>query len=122
MVSGIKFTDFKTGLKDCSLPAGNIKPEVYPTHYGGLVMQEIVYKPKGVCARQIRLAVDHGILTHVSFEDGCDGNSQGLSRLLEGMPVAEVIRRLKGISCEGKETSCPDQLARALEGIAEEQK
>lgn len=83
-------------------------------------MQEIVYKPKGVCAKQIRLAVNHGILTQVSFEDGCDGNSQGLSRLLEGMPVAEVIRRLKGISCEGKTTSCPDQLAKALEGMVEE--
>jgi uncharacterized protein (TIGR03905 family) len=85
-------------------------------------MQEIVYKPKGVCARQIRLAVDNGILMQVSFENGCDGNSQGLSRLLEGMPVAEVIRRLKGIRCEGKPTSCPDQLAKALEGLAEEKK
>lgn len=83
-------------------------------------MQEIVYKPKGVCARQICLAVDNGILTRVSFENGCDGNSQGLSRLLVGMPVAEVIRRLKGISCEGKATSCPDQLVKALEGMVEE--
>lgn len=85
-------------------------------------MQELVYKPKGVCARQIRLAVDNGILIQVTFENSCDGNSQGLSRLLEGMPVAEVIRRLKGISCEGKATSCPDQLARALEGMVEEKK
>lgn len=85
-------------------------------------MQELVYKPKGVCARQIRLAVDNGILIQVTFENGCDGNSQGLSRLLEGIPVAEVIRRLKGISCEGKATSCPDQLARALEGMVEEKK
>ena len=83
-------------------------------------MQEITYKPKGVCAREIRLSVDNGVLTHVSFENGCDGNSQGLSRLLEGMPVAEAIRRLKGIQCEGKPTSCPVQLARALEGMGKE--
>jgi uncharacterized protein (TIGR03905 family) len=80
-------------------------------------MQELVYKPKGVCARQIRLVVDNDILIRVVFENGCDGNSQGLGRLLEGMPVAEVIRKLKGISCEGKATSCPDQLVKALEGI-----
>lgn len=51
----------------------------------------------------------------VSFQDGCDGNLQGISRLVEGMPVREVIKRLKGISCDGKGTSCPDQLAKALE-------
>lgn len=82
-------------------------------------MQEIVYKPKGICASRIRLVVDNGILTRVSFENGCDGNAQGISRLAEGMPVVEVIRRLKGISCEGKATSCPDQLAKALEGMME---
>ena len=83
-------------------------------------MRELAYKPKGVCARRIHLAIDNGIVIRVEFENGCDGNAQGISRLVEGMPVAEVIRKLKGINCEGKGTSCPDQLAKALEGMEKE--
>ncbi|NLP42891.1 MAG: TIGR03905 family TSCPD domain-containing protein, partial [Veillonellaceae bacterium] len=56
----------------------------------------------------------------VSFSSGCSGNLQGISRLVEGMPIQEVIKRLKGISCGGKDTSCPDQLARALAQFAAE--
>ena len=82
-------------------------------------MQEFVFKTKGVCSTQIHFAVDNGILVRVRFESGCDGNGQGIGRLVEGMPVGEVIRRLRGIGCDGKKTSCPDQLARALEGMAE---
>ena len=78
-------------------------------------MQKLVYETKGVCATRIHLAIEDGVLIRVRFEDGCDGNSQGLCRLLEGMPVSEIIRRLRGIHCDGKETSCPDQLAQALE-------
>lgn len=78
-------------------------------------MQELLYKPKGVCARLIHLVIDNGIIIRIRFEDGCDGNAQGLSRLLEGMPAMEAIRRLKGIRCGGKATSCPDQLVKALE-------
>jgi uncharacterized protein (TIGR03905 family) len=81
-------------------------------------MQELVYKTKGVCATRINLVIDEGVLVRVGFEEGCDGNSQGLCRLLEGMPVTEVIRRLRGICCDGKDTSCPDQLARALELVS----
>lgn len=80
-------------------------------------MQELEYKTKGVCTRRIHLAIDNGVIARVSFENGCDGNAQGLSRLVEGMPVMEVIERLRGIRCEGKPTSCPDQLARALEEL-----
>lgn len=83
-------------------------------------MRELVYETKGVCATRIRLTVSDGILVKVSFEDGCDGNSQGLGRLVEGMAVTEVIGRLRGIRCDGKETSCPDQLARALEEMLDE--
>jgi uncharacterized protein (TIGR03905 family) len=59
--------------------------------------------------------VEDGILTHVDFERGCSGNLIGLSRLAEGLPAREVINRLKGIRCGLKGTSCPDQLATALE-------
>ena len=78
-------------------------------------MQELIYETKGVCATRIYLQVENGILIHVNFENGCDGNTQGISRLVEGMPVKEVIQRLKGIRCDEKETSCPDQLVKALE-------
>ncbi len=78
-------------------------------------MQEIIYETRGVCSSRIFLQVENGVLIQVRFEDGCDGNAKGLCRLVEGMPVKEVIRRLKGIHCEDKDTSCPDQLARALE-------
>jgi uncharacterized protein (TIGR03905 family) len=82
-------------------------------------MREYVYETKGVCATRIRFAVEDGILVRVCFEDGCDGNSQGLARLVEGMAVTDVIRHLRGIRCEDRDTSCPDQLARALEKLVE---
>ncbi|HYH02167.1 MAG TPA: TIGR03905 family TSCPD domain-containing protein [Bacillota bacterium] len=80
-------------------------------------MKEFAFKTKGVCARQIYFTIDQGLITGVRFDSGCDGNLQGISRLVEGMPVSEVIKRLRGISCEGKATSCPDQLAQALENL-----
>lgn len=80
-------------------------------------MHEMTYEPQGVCSTRIRVTIADGILVKACFEDGCDGNSQGLCRLAEGRPVAEVIHRLKGIHCGDKDTSCPDQLARALENL-----
>lgn len=68
----------------------------------------------GVCAKEITFDIDNGVIKKVSFSSGCSGNLQGISRLVEGMPIQEVIKRLKGISCGGKDTSCPDQLAKAL--------
>ena len=73
------------------------------------------YKTFGVCSRAINFEVEDGVIKHVDFEGGCSGNTQGVSRLVEGMSVDEAIRRLRGISCNGRPTSCPDQLARALE-------
>lgn len=61
--------------------------------------------------------IDNSILKNVRFEAGCDGNLQAISQLLEGMPVTEVIKRLRGIDCEEKGSSCSDQLARALEEV-----
>ncbi len=82
-------------------------------------MEEYSYKTKGVCSKGIQFAVEKGVLAKVRFESGCDGNLQGISRLVEGMTVAEVIQRLQGIRCNGKNTSCPDQLARALKAVSD---
>ena len=72
------------------------------------------YKTHGVCARAISFDVENNRLVNVQFAGGCSGNTQGLSRLIEGMDVDEAIRRLDGIQCGPRPTSCPDQLARAL--------
>lgn len=72
------------------------------------------FKTKGVCSQEIFFDVRDNKLTHVEFVGGCSGNSQGVARLLEGMEVDEAIRRLDGIHCGPRPTSCPDQLARAL--------
>ncbi|HOJ09548.1 MAG TPA: TIGR03905 family TSCPD domain-containing protein [Clostridiales bacterium] len=82
-------------------------------------MQQITYITKGTCSRQIDICYEKNTLVSVSFKSGCSGNLQGISKLVEGMPIEEVIRKLKGINCGGKGTSCPDQLARALESILE---
>ena len=74
----------------------------------------IEYRPRGVCSRAMRVEVEQGVIRSVRVEGGCSGNLQGIARLVEGMPAEEAVRRLDGIRCGGKETSCPDQLARAL--------
>lgn len=76
---------------------------------------KFVYKPKGVCSEEIYLDIVDGIVKSVEFKSGCSGNLQGISKLIEGMKVEEVIIKLSGISCGGKGTSCPDQLSRALQ-------
>lgn len=75
------------------------------------------YYPKGVCSRQIDLEIEDGIIKNVSFIGGCNGNLQGISALVKGRKPEEIIPLIKGINCNGKGTSCPDQLARALEQI-----
>ncbi len=70
----------------------------------------------GTCSRAIDIEVsDDGIVERVEFIGGCHGNTQGISALVKGIPAHEVVSRLKGIRCKNKPTSCPDQLARALE-------
>ncbi|MCF0199936.1 MAG: TIGR03905 family TSCPD domain-containing protein [Bacteroidales bacterium] len=71
----------------------------------------------GTCSRAVSFDVEDGIVKNVVFEGGCHGNTQGVSRLVEGMRVEEVIKRLDGIRCGFKMTSCPDQLAKALKEI-----
>ncbi len=73
------------------------------------------YDTQGTCSAQINFEVEDGIVKNVQFVRGCNGNTQGVARLAEGMKVEDVIARLKGINCNGRGTSCPDQLARALE-------
>lgn len=74
----------------------------------------IHYTPRGVCSRRFQIQVEDGIIQSVQVEGGCSGNLQGLSALLRGMTVEEAIRRMEGIHCGFKATSCPDQLAQAL--------
>ena len=78
-------------------------------------MGRFTYQPQGVCSSQIDFEVEDGIVKNVRFTRGCNGNTQGISALVEGMKVDDVISRLKGTNCNGRGTSCPDQLARALE-------
>lgn len=73
------------------------------------------FQPKGVCSTSIDIELDNGIIRSVAFVGGCSGNLQGIAKLVEGMPAEEAIDRLKGIHCGYKATSCPDQLAKALE-------
>ena len=72
------------------------------------------YKTKGTCSSKILFDVDDGVLHNLEYIGGCNGNLQGLSRLVEGMQVDDVIARVQGIHCGAKPTSCPDQLAQAL--------
>lgn len=72
------------------------------------------YKPQGVCSRQINIELDGDVIESVEFIGGCAGNAMGISQLVKGMKVDEVIRRMEGITCGYKATSCPDQLAKAL--------
>ena len=72
------------------------------------------YRPKGVCSQLMEVEVEDGKVRRVEVVGGCNGNLQGISRLVVGMQAEEAIRRMEGIRCGGKPTSCPDQLAKAL--------
>lgn len=73
------------------------------------------YIPNGVCSRRMIIDIENDVIKEVKIEGGCAGNTVGISKLVEGMKVEEVIKKLKGIPCGLKRTSCPDQLAKALE-------
>lgn len=78
-------------------------------------MDSLTYKTQGTCSRQIDIELKDGLIDSVKFTGGCHGNLQGVSALVKGMEPREAIARLKGIRCGAKPTSCPDQLALALE-------
>ena len=75
------------------------------------------YKTSGTCSRGIEIEINNGIISSVSFNGGCHGNTQGIASLVAGMTPQQVIGRLGGIQCGAKGTSCPDQLAKALQEI-----
>ncbi len=76
--------------------------------------------PRGVCSQQINLELDNnGKIVDCEFIGGCAGNTQGICMLVKGMDAEEAVKRLKGIDCRGRGTSCPDQLATALEEALE---
>ncbi len=72
------------------------------------------YKTTGTCSQRILFEINDNIISNVQFIGGCNGNLQGISKLVEGMDVDQVIERIAGIHCGMKPTSCPDQLAKAL--------
>lgn len=78
------------------------------------------YTPKKTCARQIQFEINDGKLSNVQFVGGCNGNLKGIASLVEGMPWREVIQRLSGIHCGLKDTSCPDQLSKAIQEAMKE--
>ena len=78
---------------------------------------EYRFTPQGVCSTQIIVEVEEGIIQKLIVENGCHGNLQGISKLVEGMKIEEVIKRLEGIDCRGRGTSCPDQIAKMLKQI-----
>ena len=80
------------------------------------------YTTRGTCSRLNKFDFDGDKVKDVQFVMGCHGNTQGVAKLVEGMDIHEVIKRLKGIDCNGRGTSCPDQLAQALEQYLEQQK
>lgn len=81
----------------------------------------INYKTSGTCSRNIHLTIEDGIVKDVAFEGGCHGNTQGICRLVIGRPAAEVAELLRGVDCRGKGTSCPDQLAKAIDQVLAEE-
>lgn len=83
-------------------------------------MSKFSYTPRGVCSAQIDFEIDGDIVKNVQFTRGCNGNTQGIGRLVEGMKIDDVISKLKGVNCNGRGTSCPDQLALALEAAKKE--
>ena len=77
-------------------------------------MDKISYIPRGVCSRKIDIEIEDGIIISAKYSGGCAGNTQGVAALIKSMSVDDAIERLSGIRCGFKNTSCPDQLARAL--------
>lgn len=77
-------------------------------------METIHYQPRGVCSRAMEIDVEDGVILNLRTTGGCNGNLKGISKLVQGMKIDEVIRRLEGTTCGFKPTSCPDQLAQAL--------
>ena len=81
-------------------------------------METYVYKPKGVCARQMTFEMDNDVIVSVEIVGGCNGNLAGISRILRNKTIDEVLEAFEGVKCGFKPTSCPDQIAKALKTIS----
>ncbi len=77
----------------------------------------MTYKPSGVCSKEIQIELSGDRIKEVYFVGGCNGNLKGIGALVEGMKTQDAIKKLKGITCGTRQTSCPDQLAKALESL-----
>jgi uncharacterized protein (TIGR03905 family) len=80
---------------------------------------QYIYNTTGTCSKQILLDVEDGVINDVKFLGGCNGNLQGISKLVKGHKVEDIIDKLQGIKCGMKDTSCPDQLSKALQTIVD---
>ena len=80
---------------------------------------QYIYNTTGTCSKQILLDVENGVINDVKFLGGCNGNLQGISKLVKGQKVEDIIDKLQGIQCGMKDTSCPDQLSKALQTIVD---
>lgn len=80
-------------------------------------MEVLLYHPQGTCSKEMKITHDNGVIIDLEVIGGCNGNLKGLTALLRGMKVDDVISRLNGIKCGFKNTSCPDQIAQALKSI-----
>ena len=80
-------------------------------------VQHTLYTCQGTCSKTIEVTAKDGVIENVTFYGGCNGNTKGISQLVRGMKVDEVIDRLKGTTCGARPTSCPDQLTRALQQL-----
>lgn len=83
-------------------------------------MKVFTYKTSGTCSKSIEIQIDGDVIENVRFEGGCNGNTKGIASLVKGMKIQQIIDKLKGIDCNNKGTSCPDQLAIALAQILNE--
>ncbi len=79
------------------------------------------YRTRGTCSREITFDMENGVVSNVRFVGGCNGNTKGIAGLAEGMQAEEIVKRLKGLDCNGRGTSCPDQLAAAIEDALQQQ-
>ena len=85
-------------------------------------MERFTYQTRGVCSKAIDIEIENGVIEKVEYHGGCSGNTQGVAALVRGMKVEEAIERLSGIRCGFKSTSCPDQLAVAIENALSQTK
>ena len=83
-------------------------------------MAQLIYRTFGTCSREIKLEIEDGIITNVEFFGGCNGNTKGIASLVVGMDAQDAKNKLKGIKCGMRDTSCPDQLSKAIEKYQQE--